>query len=115
MRSGVIESQTSQHPGTDSLYHASHSALRSPHPQRPTPPRSPERPKRQIVLSPAEGWLALVLLAVAVYSVVFSIVAANWVNCSFILLWSTAAGLLLGLLVAKITHFPQAILHLAAC
>jgi len=67
------------------------------------------------MLVPAEGWLALVLLAVAVYSVVFSIVAANWVSYSFILIWSTAAGLLLGLVVAKIHRFPQAILHLAAC
>jgi transglutaminase-like putative cysteine protease len=110
MRSGIIESSTSQHPGTDNLHNAFRPELRSPYPQRST-----QHTKRRLALSPAEGWLALALLAVAVYSVVFSIVAANWVNYSFILLWSTAAGLLLGLVVAKITRFPQAILHLAAC
>jgi transglutaminase-like putative cysteine protease len=68
----------------------------------------------QFRLTPGEGWLALVLLAIAVYSVVFSIVFANWVDFSYILLYSTAAGLLLGLCVAKIPRFPQFLLHLAA-
>jgi len=57
----------------------------------------------------------MLLLMVAVYSIIFSIISANWVSNSFILLWSTAAGLLAGLCIAKIQHFPQAILHLAAC
>ena len=64
-------------------------------------------------LTPGEGWLVLVLLGIAVYSVVFSIIIANWVDFSYILLVSTAMGLLLGLCVAKIQWFPQAILHLA--
>jgi len=53
-------------------------------------------------------------LTIAVYCVVFSIISANWVSNSYILLLSTAAGLLLGLCIAKIQRFPQAILHLAA-
>src|SRR5438874_6044874 len=68
----------------------------------------------QFRLTPGEGWLALVLLGIAVYSVVFSIIFANWVDFSYILLFSTAVGLLLGLCIAKIQWFPQAILHLAA-
>jgi transglutaminase-like putative cysteine protease len=56
----------------------------------------------------------MLLLTIAVYCVVFSIIYANWVSSSYILLSSTAIGLLLGLCVAKVQHFPQAILHLAA-
>src|SRR5947207_6224986 len=70
--------------------------------------------ENQLRLMPGEGWLALLLLGIAVYSVVFSIIFANWVDFSYILLFSTAVGLLLGLCVAKIQRFPQAILHLAA-
>lgn len=69
--------------------------------------------ERQFKFAPAEGWLSLLLLGVAVYSVVFSIVFANWVDFSNVLLFSTAVGLLLGLCVAKIQWFPQTILHLA--
>ncbi len=71
-------------------------------------------PEHQLTLIPGEGWLAMLLLAIAVYSVVFAIISANWVNFSYILLFSTAVGLLLGLCIAKIQRFPQAILHLAA-
>src|SRR6266571_1082841 len=70
--------------------------------------------ENQLRLTPGEGWLALLLLGIAVYSVVFSIIFANWVDFSYILLFSTAVGLLLGLCIAKIQRFPQAILHLAA-
>jgi transglutaminase-like putative cysteine protease len=65
--------------------------------------------------APAEGWSALFLLAVALYSVVFSITAANWVHHSHLLYWSPAIGLLIGLLIAKIPRVPQPILHLGAC
>jgi transglutaminase-like putative cysteine protease len=70
--------------------------------------------EKQFKLAPSEGWLALLLVGIAVYCVVFSIIFANWVNFSYILLISTAVGLLLGLCVAKIQWFPQSILHLAA-
>jgi transglutaminase-like putative cysteine protease len=70
--------------------------------------------ENQLSLTPSEGWLAMLLLSIAVYSVVFSIISANWVDFSYILLFSTAVGLLLGLCIAKIQRFPQAILHLAA-
>ncbi len=73
------------------------------------------KPKRQLVLAPAEGWFALVLLAVAVYCVVYSITSVGWVDHTFILYWSATAGLIVGLAIAKLQRLPQVILHLAAC
>ena len=73
------------------------------------------QPKHRRALKPAEGWLVLVLLAIALYSVVLSIRVVNWVDSSSLLLWMPACGLLVGLAIAKIPRFPQSILHLAAC
>ncbi len=77
------------------------------------PPKN--QPKRELRLAPVEGWLPLLLLGIAVYSVVYAIVQANWVSHSSILLWSPIVGLLIGLLVAKLPRLPQAALHLGAC
>lgn len=74
-----------------------------------------KKSKRRLVLAPIEGWLPLVLLAVAIYCVTYSIAAVGWVQHTFILNWSGAVGLLVGLCIAKINRMPQAILHLAAC
>jgi transglutaminase-like putative cysteine protease len=91
--------------------------FRSPYPDpqhQRIRPATRKSSKRHFSLAPGEGWLVMLLLTIAVYSVVFSIISANWVSSSYILLLSTAIGLLLGLCVAKVQHFPQAILHLAA-
>ncbi|HEV2661701.1 MAG TPA: hypothetical protein VGU68_13920, partial [Ktedonobacteraceae bacterium] len=72
---------------------------------RPTPRR----------LVPTEGWLPLLLLAIALYCVVWSIISASWVSHSLILLWSPIIGLLVGLVIAKLPRLPQSVLHLAAC
>lgn len=88
---------------------------------QPAPPsgRLPVQPiqklQRRLVLAPTEGWLAMALLAVAVYCVVYSIIAANYESNTFILPWSAFAGLLVGLGVAKVRRMPQAVMHLAAC
>lgn len=74
-----------------------------------------KKSKRRLVLAPIEGWLPLFLLAIAIYCVIFSISAVGWVHHTFILDWSAAVGLLVGLSIAKINRMPQAILHLAAC
>jgi transglutaminase-like putative cysteine protease len=66
-------------------------------------------------LAPFEGWLVFMLLGVALYCVVTSIIAAQWVSDSGWLVLSPVAGLLIGLIVAKMPHFPQFILHLGAC
>ncbi|HLX39782.1 MAG TPA: hypothetical protein VKR42_04580, partial [Ktedonobacteraceae bacterium] len=79
------------------------------------PVRPVQHTKKRLVLAPAEGWLAMVLLAVAVYCVVYSIIAADYESSTFILPWSAIVGLFVGLGVAKIRRMPQGILHLAAC
>ncbi|MFL5625085.1 MAG: transglutaminaseTgpA domain-containing protein [Ktedonobacteraceae bacterium] len=86
-----------------------------PHSQRPYPQPALHKPKFRLVLAPAEGWFALVCLAVAAYCVVYAITAVKWVDNTFILNWSAAAGLIIGVGIAKIKRFPQGIMHLAAC
>src|SRR5579884_3638645 len=66
-------------------------------------------------LVPLEGWSPLVLLAIALYSVVSSIIAARWVSYGSLLYVGPVVGLLAGLITAKVPRLPQAILHLAAC
>jgi transglutaminase superfamily protein/transglutaminase TgpA-like protein/uncharacterized protein DUF4129 len=83
--------------------------------QRSLQKPSAKKAYRQRNLAPAEGWLALALLAVAVYCVVYSITSVGWVDHTFILYWSATAGLIVGLAIAKLRHLPQFILHLAAC
>jgi transglutaminase-like putative cysteine protease len=116
MRSSVAESRPSGNFETQSPVAVPRSEFRSPRPQHQIAhPAAYRERQRSFSLAPSEGWLAILLLAIALYSVVFSIISSNWVDNSFILLWSAAAGLLVGLCVAKIQRFPQAILHLAAC
>lgn len=92
----------------------------SPYP-RPFPgpqqflPSSSKKLRRPFALTPGEGWLPLVLLAIAVYSVVYSVTAAITIDHSNILMITTALGLLCGLLVAKSRSFSQAVLHVGAC
>jgi transglutaminase-like putative cysteine protease len=117
MRSDVVESRPPENMeirGSDTPFqHGLRIPELDPHRYRAQSSR-PKSQKNQFRLTPGEGWLALVLLGTAVYSVVFTIVFANWVDFSYLLLFSTAAGLLLGLCVAKIQRFPQVLLHLAA-
>src|SRR5260221_7096045 len=116
MRSSVAESRPSGQDTTRSPVGAPRSEFRSPRPQHQIPhPAAYRERQRSFSLAPSEGWLAMLLLAIALYSVVLSIISSNWVDNSFILPWSAAAGLLVGLCVAKIQRFPQAILHLGAC
>lgn len=75
----------------------------------------PVQKSRSLILAPAEGWLSLVLLAIALYCVVIAVVSAGWVAHSPVLLWSPALGLLVGLFVAKTPRLPQGIMHVAAC
>jgi transglutaminase-like putative cysteine protease len=108
MRSSLTEPHAM--PGTNS-YPASSVFGYQPSPQPPYQPKQQSR----LVLAPAEGWLPLLLLAVAVYSVVYSVMMAINVNHNFVLWITTAIGLLVGLSIAKSKHFPQIILHVAAC
>jgi transglutaminase-like putative cysteine protease len=121
MRPSIVESNpTSKFAERGSQNQDYQPAYRSPfHPPiavsvYPTAKPAIQRTKRPLVLAPAEGWFALVLVAIAVYAVVFTIISARWVNHTSILYWSAAPGLLVGLLVAKVERVPQAILHLGA-
>jgi len=85
----------------------------TPNPKRPKPKANAK--KARLVLAPKEGWLTMALLAVAAFCVIYSISAVGWVSHTFILYWSAAAGLCVGLVVAKLHRLPQPILHLASC
>src|SRR5438128_2453225 len=115
MRSSVVESYPSGGLNVQGQRHLPQHEPRMPNYQQPGTKSPPGKPERRLSLAPTEGWLVLFLLAVAAYCVVFSIIAVDWVGHTFILNWSAAAGLLVGLVVAKIRRMPQAILHLAAC
>src|SRR6266849_3560153 len=82
-------------------------------PERPDAAPVTQKARPRLALAPAEGWFALLLLAAAVYAVISTIIAANWVSHTFILFWSAGFGLLLGLVIAKMRQIPHAILHLA--
>src|SRR5260370_17890893 len=116
MGSSVAESRPPGNVETRSPVTVPGTEFQTPHPQRHAAQSVAHKPRqRTFSLRRNEGWLGMVLLTIAVYSIVFSIISANWVSNSYILLWSTALGLLAGLGVAKIQRFPQAILHLGAC
>src|SRR5258708_25771604 len=116
MRSSIAESHPSGQDTTQSPVAVPRSEFRSPRPQHQIAHPAAYRERQpSFSLAPSEGWLAMLLLAIALYSVVFSIISSDWVDNGFILPWSAAAGLLVGLCVAKIQRFPQAILHLGAC
>lgn len=119
MRSSVVESSPSAGVATRGQRQQStlDPRVAQPNPNRPHSHTNDttRKSKHRLVLAPNEGWLPLFLLAIAVYCVVFSISAVGWVQNTFILTWSAAAGLLVGLVIAKINRLPQAILHLAAC
>ncbi|GCE17248.1 hypothetical protein [Dictyobacter kobayashii] len=55
-----------------------------------------------------DGWLSLFLLALLVYSVIWSVQAADWVDNLSVLTLSTFIALLLGLWSAKQQRFPSA-------
>lgn len=125
MRSSVLDPKRTpevQRPRRESNYRASYQqplAYKTPrHPSSPPSHRTTPPPYFQRFLqkyTPAEGWAALALLAVAIYCVCFSILEANWVKHGAFLLWSPAVGLLIGLVIAKVPRIPQPVLHLAAC
>ena len=61
---------------------------------------------------PSEGWFVSLLLAIAMGCVVFSIIAANWVEHTSLLYVCGGVGLICGFGVAKIRSLPQAALHI---
>lgn len=110
MRSSLIDAR----PAASAQGYPAQPGYRPQHSPLP-PPVTPSRKRKRISLVPAEGWLPLLLLSVAVYSVVFSVTAAIAINHTDVLWVTTALGLACGLLVSKSRFFPQAALHITAC
>ena len=76
--------------------------------------RLPRRPNLHIHLSLAEGWFSLFLLAIVVYSAIWSVEAANWVDHTSIITLTTLIGLVIGVLAAKQRRIPRLFIHLLA-
>jgi Transglutaminase-like superfamily/TgpA N-terminal domain len=76
--------------------------------------RLPRRPNVHIHLGLAEGWFSLFLLALVVYSTIWSVEAANWVDHTNILTLTTLIGLTIGVLAAKQRRVPRLFVHALA-
>jgi hypothetical protein len=117
MRPGVIAS----YPGVDQDHRSqrpnpSNASFRTDHSHPDLKQQaSPTQAARRLPLAPVEGWLPVLLLAIALCCIVYSIMVVSPVKHTYILLWSGVVGLLVGLVIAKIRQFPQFILHVAAC
>src|SRR5260370_4679319 len=59
----------------------------------------------------AEGWFSLFLLAAVVYSTIWCVEAADWVDNLNILSWTTLLGLIAGVLAAKQRRLPRLLVH----
>lgn len=73
--------------------------------------RLPRRPNIHFHLSLAEGWFSLFLLAIVVYSTIWSVEVAGWVDHLNILTLTTLFGLLVGVLAAKQRRLPRPLVH----
>lgn len=62
----------------------------------------------------AEGWFSLVLLAIVVYSTIWSIQAVGWVDHLSVLTMTTFLGLIAGVLAAKEHRIPRFLSHTLA-
>lgn len=76
--------------------------------------RIPRKPNLHVHISLAEGWFSLFLLAVVVYSTIWSVEAANWVDHTNILTLTTLIGLIVGVLAAKQRRIPPLFIHALA-
>jgi transglutaminase-like putative cysteine protease len=62
----------------------------------------------------AEGWFSLFLVATVVYSTIWSVQSAGWVDHLNILTLTTALGLIAGVLAAKQQRFSRILIHCSA-
>src|SRR2546422_11747640 len=71
----------------------------------------PRRPIFRVHISLDEGWFSLFLLATVVYSTIWSVQAANWVDHLSVLTLTTLLGLIAGVVAAKQHRFPPLAVH----
>src|SRR5205809_6218489 len=76
--------------------------------------RLPRRPNLHLHLSLAEGWFSLFLLATVVYSTIWCVEAADWVDHLNVLSLTTLLGLVAGVLAAKQWRLPRLLVHAIA-
>ena len=69
-------------------------------------------PRREIHIGVAEGWFSLVLLAIVVYSTIWCVQAADWVDHLNILTVTTALGLLIGVVALQSKNASLRSLHI---
>src|SRR5216684_701918 len=74
----------------------------------------PRNPIFQLHIGLAEGWFTLFLLITIVYSTIWCVQAADWVDHLNILTLTTALGLIVGLIAAKQRRLPRLPSHLIA-
>jgi Transglutaminase-like superfamily/TgpA N-terminal domain/Domain of unknown function (DUF4129) len=76
--------------------------------------RLPRKPGLHLHLSLAEGWFSLFLLATVVYSTIWCVEAAGWVDHLNVLSLTTLLGLVAGVLAAKQWRLPRLLVHAIA-
>lgn len=76
--------------------------------------RSSRKPTFQFHLSMAEGWFTLFLLTTILYSTIWCVQAADWVDHLNILSLTTALGLVAGLIAAKQHRLSRLLTHVLA-
>src|SRR2546427_10714231 len=74
----------------------------------------PRKPIFRVHISLEEGWFSLFLLATVVYSTIWCVQAANWVDHLNVLTLTTLLGLLIGVGAAKQHRLPRLTVHLIA-
>jgi Transglutaminase-like superfamily/TgpA N-terminal domain len=74
----------------------------------------PRKPLFRIHIGLDEGWFSLFLLATVVYSTIWCVQAAAWVDHLNILSLTTLLGLVGGVVAAKQRRFPRLAVHLVA-
>ena len=73
--------------------------------------RLPRKSSLHLHFGLAEGWFSLVLLAIVVYSTIWCVQAAGWVDHLNILSLTTLLGLIGGVLAAKQRRIPRLLVH----
>src|SRR5260370_27620264 len=106
MRSSLTQPRPSGELLQGRQYTTPQAVFQPPRSQRSQTRPAPYAARSRLSLAPAEGWLAMLLLAVAVYVVVISIISSGCVSANKKLVFSTAHRLPIRLIARKIPAVP---------